>query len=87
MFFCSSPRLTDAGVCGDKEGCGPYEGVPDYPVTSIHGDRSQRDRWGHTPILVVTRGLNIPHIINGGGCKVLLSNCPNAIKHRHRCVN
>lgn len=50
-----------------------------YPVTSIHGDRSQRERedalWsfrkGHTPILVATavaaRGLDIPnvkHVIN-----------------------
>jgi len=45
-----------------------------YPVTSIHGDRSQRDReealrrfrMGHTPILVATavaaRGLDIPHV-------------------------
>ncbi|XP_067121853.1 ATP-dependent RNA helicase DDX3X-like [Centruroides vittatus] len=50
-----------------------------YPVTSIHGDRSQRERedalWsfrtGHTPVLVATavaaRGLDIPnvkHVIN-----------------------
>lgn len=45
-----------------------------YPVTSIHGDRSQREREdalrqfrsGHTPILVATavaaRGLDIPHV-------------------------
>lgn len=45
-----------------------------YPVTSIHGDRSQRDREdalrrfrvGITPILVATavaaRGLDIPHV-------------------------
>lgn len=50
-----------------------------YPVTSIHGDRSQRERedalrsfkTGQTPILVATavaaRGLDIPnvkHVIN-----------------------
>lgn len=45
-----------------------------YPVTSIHGDRSQREREdalrqfrsGNTPILVATavaaRGLDIPHV-------------------------
>ena len=45
-----------------------------YPVTSIHGDRSQREREealkrfrsGKTPILVATavaaRGLDIPHV-------------------------
>lgn len=45
-----------------------------YPVTSIHGDRTQREREdalrqfrsGHTPILVATavaaRGLDIPHV-------------------------
>ena len=45
-----------------------------YPVTSIHGDRSQREREdalkrfrsGRTPILVATavaaRGLDIPHV-------------------------
>lgn len=45
-----------------------------YPVTSIHGDRSQKEREdalrqfrsGHTPILVATavaaRGLDIPHV-------------------------
>jgi ATP-dependent RNA helicase DDX3X len=50
-----------------------------YPVTSIHGDRSQREREdalnsfrsGRTPVLVATavaaRGLDIPnvkHVIN-----------------------
>lgn len=45
-----------------------------YPVTSIHGDRTQREREdalksfrsGNTPILVATavaaRGLDIPHV-------------------------
>ncbi|XP_014254826.1 ATP-dependent RNA helicase DDX3X isoform X2 [Cimex lectularius] len=45
-----------------------------YPVTSIHGDRTQKEREealrsfrsGHTPILVATavaaRGLDIPHV-------------------------
>lgn len=45
-----------------------------YPVTSIHGDRTQREREdalksfrsGQTPILVATavaaRGLDIPHV-------------------------
>lgn len=45
-----------------------------YPVTSIHGDRTQREREdalrqfrsGKTPILVATavaaRGLDIPHV-------------------------
>lgn len=56
-----------------------YLGREKYPVTSIHGDRSQREReealglfrTGRTPILVATavaaRGLDIPnvkHVIN-----------------------
>uniref|UniRef100_A0A6P7GIP1 RNA helicase n=1 Tax=Diabrotica virgifera virgifera TaxID=50390 RepID=A0A6P7GIP1_DIAVI len=48
--------------------------IEGYPVTSIHGDRSQREREdalrqfrsGNTPILVATavaaRGLDIPHV-------------------------
>jgi len=74
LNFCSS-RL--AGVRGEKEGTDSLEEFLDrdvYPVTSIHGDRSQRNReealrqfrFGHTPILVATmmvaRGLNIPQV-------------------------
>lgn len=48
--------------------------IEGYPVTSIHGDRTQREREdalrqfrsGNTPILVATsvaaRGLDIPHV-------------------------
>ncbi|XP_072935947.1 putative ATP-dependent RNA helicase Pl10 isoform X2 [Epargyreus clarus] len=51
-----------------------YLDIEGYPVTSIHGDRSQREREealrrfrsGQTPILVATavaaRGLDIPHV-------------------------
>jgi ATP-dependent RNA helicase DDX3X len=76
MFFAAPDSLTLVFV-ETKKGADSLEEFLDrdgYPVTSIHGDRSQRDREealrrfrsGHTPILVATavaaRGLDIPHV-------------------------
>jgi len=76
LLFLAPDSLTLVFV-ETKKGADSLEEFLDrdgYPVTSIHGDRSQRDREealrrfrsGHTPILVATavaaRGLDIPHV-------------------------
>ena len=81
MFFPAPDSLTLTFV-ETKKGADALENFLEregYPVTSIHGDRSQRERedalasfkTGRTPILVATavaaRGLDIPnvkHVIN-----------------------
>lgn len=81
IFFIAPDSLTLAFV-ETKKGADALEHFLEregYPVTSIHGDRSQREREealasfksGRTPIIVATavaaRGLDIPnvkHVIN-----------------------
>ncbi|CAK9250473.1 unnamed protein product, partial [Sphagnum jensenii] len=82
-FCCFSSRFVDTRICGNQKRSRffgeTYLERDGYPVTSIHGDRSQREReealnsfrTGRTPILVATavaaRGLDIPnvkHVIN-----------------------
>uniref|UniRef100_A0A2K6MP18 RNA helicase n=1 Tax=Rhinopithecus bieti TaxID=61621 RepID=A0A2K6MP18_RHIBE len=82
LDLLNATGFTDLSVCGDQKGADSLEDFlyhEGYACTSIHGDRSQRDREealhqfrsGKSPILVATavaaRGLdisNVKHVIN-----------------------
>ena len=82
MWFCFSAESLTLVFVETKKGADALEAFlhnDGYPVTSIHGDRTQREREdalrsfraGRCPVLVATavaaRGLDIPnvkHVIN-----------------------